>query len=281
MIDVHVYCLPPRLRDLEVSLPASEGPIIESIYRHTDRKYAMSLSSPKSIIRSMEENGVEKSVLIAFPWSDRELCRETNDYLLELVAKHDRFYAICSVQPKERDWDVEVNRVINAGALGLKINPVWQDFELDSPEVDVFAEFLQERNVPLMIHVDQAFRRSKSSPAHLFTFIQRHRDLRILAAHLGGLLGLYNLHAPIRELFVNLWFDTAISSTLQMVEFYRQAGLGDKIIFGSDFPFNHSHSQSQVISGIHMLNLPKDVEEDILSNNFYRFINRHSELQIK
>jgi len=54
-----------------------------------------------------------------------------------------------------------------------------------------------------------------------------------------------------------------------MVSFYMEAGLQDKIIFGSDFPFNHCHSQGEVVKDIKALNLKTEVENLIFSDNFF------------
>lgn len=273
IIDAHVYCLPQKLRAPEAVLPQSENMIADAIYKHPEGCYALNLSSPESIKSSMDENKIDKSVLVAFPWSDQDLCIENNNFILETVLKHSCFMAVCAVQPNGKVWNKEVERVLNNGAIGIKINPAWQGFELDGSEMDELADFIEQKKAFLMVHVDQPFRKSPASPAHLFNLAQRHPKTKILAAHMGGLLGLCTLHSPVADVLKNVWFDTAVSSTLGMVNCYVDAGLRDKIIFGTDFPFNHNHSQKQVLEGIRELNLSSNIEKAILYENFYSFIN--------
>lgn len=274
MIDAHVYCLPSRLRDSEVVLPQSEGLISSSIHRHPEGSYALGLSSPEAIKSSMEKHNIEESVLVAFPWASQELCRENNDYLLEVAAKDNCFKTLCAVQPSGKQWIKEAERCLKEGALGIKVNPVWQGYELDGPEMDNLADFIEKNNAFLMVHVDQFFKKSSASPAHLYSFARKHPETRILAAHLGGLVGIYALHPPVAEALRNVWFDTAVSSTVRVVCSIIQSGLQDRIIFGSDFPFNHSHSQGQVVKEIKNLRLKPEIEKAIFNDNFFNLI-RH------
>ena len=274
MIDAHVYCLPDRLRNVSVSLPHSEMEVARAIYSHPEGEMALSLSSPQAILRSMDSCDIATSVLIAFPWKTQKLCKETNDYLLDLVSRENRFACFCSVQPGETGSIREVERVRKAGALGIKVNPAWQGLELNGPEMIDLGSYLLQEEIPLMVHVDHPYRLSPASPAHLHDLAVRLPELRILAAHLGGLLGLYGLHPPVAEGLKNVWFDTAVSSTLEMVGFYVQAGLQDKLVLGSDFPFNHSHSQKQMIQGIKDLGLEGEIVNKIFIDNFLDFLGR-------
>lgn len=119
-----------------------------------------------------------------------------------------------------------------------------------------------------MTHVDQPFKLSPTSPAHSLKLASAHPGTRILAAHMGGMLGTYTGLPAVRSALDNIWFDTALSATLYMVRFYAERGLVDKIVFGSDFPFNHSHSQAQVVQGLRELGLGQEIKAKIFSENF-------------
>lgn len=272
IFDAHVYCLPERLRDGGLVLPETEAYISKSIYGHPEGPQALKLSSPEKIVSSMRNSEIDRSVLISFPWSSQELCRENNGYILEVASKNKCFLGVCSVQPKDKSWVKEAQECFKAGAIGIKVNSAWQDHELDGPQMDDLAEFVRSESKFLMIHVDHIFNKSKASPAHLYSLAKKHPQTRIIAAHMGGLLGLYNLYSPVAQTLSNVWFDTAVSATLEMVRFFVEAGLHSKVIFGSDFPFNHSHSQQQVLKGIKELKLESNVEEAILGGNFLSFL---------
>ena len=270
MIDAHVYCLPPHLRQPGVALPKSERIIQEAIHWHSEGPYALSLASPDAILDSMDQAGIERSVLVAFPWADPTLCCENNDYILEQATTNRRFMAVCAVQPASVDALAETRRALNAGALGIKVNPAWQGYCLDDPRLDELAEVVLQHKAFLMLHVDQPYKHSPASPASLFNLAVRQPKLKILAAHLGGLLGLSSVHSPVAQQLTSIWYDTAVSSTLEMIRWYCQIGLTTKLVLGSDFPFNHSHSQKQMVDGLQDLELGHDVLQNILEKNFLR-----------
>jgi len=269
MIDAHVYSLPLEMH-AETPLVRDEGAVLAALHRHPEGPEALAMSLPEAIIESMDRAGINRSVLVSLPWTSLDLCRRNNDHVLAASARADRFLAVCSVQSLDPGWRAEVDRVREAGAVGIKINTGWQGGALDSHATHELARYVAESGLLLMTHVDHAFRASETGPSSLYGLASACPDTRIVAAHLGGLLGLYMHHPPVAETLANVWFDTAVSSTLQMVRYHVQAGLGDRLLFGSDFPFNHSHSQEQVVAGLKTLGLSKDVLDGILGNNFSR-----------
>lgn len=271
IIDAHVYSLPSRLRQRNCVFPVSEHGAPTAIYRNApveEVELALALSAPERICESMAEAGISHSVLTALPWKSLELCIENNDHILEWTARDGRFMAVCAVQPGDDGWRDEVRRCLDAGVVGFKLNPAWQDLLLDSPNAIALADMCREAKVFLEIHVEHAFRSSTASASALCDLLRCCPGTRVLATHLGGLLGLYRLHPPVEKLLANVWFDTAASSTLRFVDFYVQAGLADRLVFGTDFPFNHCHGQSEVLSGIRALGHPAEVLGRILGNNF-------------
>ncbi|MDQ5988527.1 MAG: hypothetical protein CSYNP_04287 [Syntrophus sp. SKADARSKE-3] len=215
----------------------------------------------------MKKSGIERSVLVSIPWVSRDLCSENNTYILTVAKNHECFRAICSIQPRCRGWQDEADQCLSEGAVGLKVNPAWQGFDLDGDEMDGLAEYVRGKNRVLMVHVDHPYKKSRASAYQLLNFVGKHPHTRILATHMGGLLGLYSNLTGISDLVKNLWFDTAVSSTLQFVRFYVETGMKEKLVFGTDFPFNHSHSQEQVVRDLQSLNLGSATEQAVFHDN--------------
>ncbi|WP_338668953.1 amidohydrolase family protein [Pseudodesulfovibrio methanolicus] len=273
MIDAHVYSVPLDLH-AETPLVRDEGAVLAALHRHPEGPDALALSLPEAIAESMDRAGIDRSVLVSLPWTSLDLCRRNNDHVLAAAAGSDRFLAVCSVQALDSGWRTEVDRAREAGAVGIKINTGWQGGALDSSTTHDLARYVAESGLFLMTHVDHAFRASDTGPSGLYGLASACPGTRIVAAHLGGLLGLYTHHPPVAEALANVWFDTAVSSTLEMVRYYAQAGLGDRLLFGSDFPFNHSHSQAQVMAGLKALDLPQTALDGIMENNFLGLVER-------
>ncbi len=267
IIDSHVYCIPPSLQRIDTSLMADEDIILQAIYQHQDSPLALSLASISRIRESLEQNSINKALLVPLPWYSEKLCRISNEYLLDLTANNKDLYSLCTVSPTLLNEKV-LEEYVAAGAVGLKINPAWQKCELDSTEMDALSELAGYYDIPIMVHIDHAYKRSVTDPAGLLNLASRHPDTKYIAAHLGGGLGFYFLHSPLQDKMQNIWFDTATSSTMLMVKFYVEAGLKNRLLFGTDFPFNHCHNQGDLIHSIETMGFEKDVLEDIFYRNF-------------
>jgi predicted TIM-barrel fold metal-dependent hydrolase len=272
--DAHVYCLPPQLRIGSHEIEQDNPEIIRAIHQHPDGAWVLPLSDPKEIANSMMRSGISRSILVSFPWATQRLCTENNSFVLAACDTDSRFRGICSIQPRDPGWRDEAARCAQNGAVGLKINGGWQGFDLDCGDMDAVADWAGRNQLFVMTHVDQAFRKSSNAAAQLLSLAERHPETKFLAAHLGGLLGAYAALPSIASRLDNIWFDTAVSATLYMVRMYVDVGLGKKLIFGSDYPFNHSHSQAQVLSGIRALGLAPDIERAILSENIEALVRK-------
>lgn len=273
VIDTHAYCLPPRLRDPRARLPASEAAVARAIHRHRDGGWVLPLSAPEAIERSMRRCGIDASALIAFPWATPALCAENNDFVLaQARAFPGRFYAVCSVQPAKAGHLAEARRALNAGAVGIKINPEWQGWTLDDGKARRLMGLLADSGAYLLTHVDQPFRESRTSPARLLALARAHPKTRIVAAHMGGLLPFYEKLPWIRPALENVWFDTAVSETLDTVRWAVERGLGRRLLFGTDHPFNAPHDQATVLSRLKKLGLPRAVLANVLGGNYRRLL---------
>ena len=267
IIDAHVYCIPPQLQTYDAKLMTGEEVILDAIYRHQESPLALALSDIGKIRESMKQNSIDKVLLVPLPWYSEELCRISSEYLIDLAAKDEDLYALCTVSPTLLDKGL-LEKHLKAGAVGIKVNPAWQKCVLDSAEMDALSELAGHYGVPIMVHIDHSYKRSVTDPASLLNLASRHPYTKYLAAHLGGGLGLYSLHPPLREKMQNIWFDTATSSTMMMVKFYVEAGLQDRLLFGTDFPFNHCHNQYDQICSIQQAGFGENVTGNIFSNNF-------------
>ena len=274
VIDTHCYCLSNRQRDPAVELGSKEIEVQKAIHHHPDGVYALEISAPDKIKQSMEQSQIDLSVLVSFPWFSLTNCRENNDFVLELAHKEpSMFQAVCSVSPSDQAYLKEAERALEAGAIGIKMNPNWQHFKLSQDEfLKDLNVLVQNYNAYFLIHTDQAYKKSDAQAADLFTYAKENKKSKIVLAHMGGMLGIYSALPFMKGHFDNLWFDTAISETLQMVRFYVQSGLENRIVMGTDYPFNLCHSQKDVKERIEALDLGAEITEKVFSKNFEKLL---------
>ncbi len=271
IVDAHAIVLPERVRRDYRKLKAVEPRAFAFVFNHPEVEPVLPMASQEGLLRSMEQAGIDQSVIMSFGWRQQELCQECNDYVKACAASEpSRLIPFAVVQPKAGQAAVDElrRRLEEDGFQGLKLTPHFQGITTDDPSVYPLIEVLIKHKAPLLVHVDHPFQGpDRDLPYHVLALARRYPEAKIIAAHLGGLLCLYNLWGPVRAQMENLYFDTAVSATMEMVEFATRVNPAHKIIFGTDFPFNHCHSQGVVLDGLNALAIDPAVKRRILGEN--------------
>jgi len=234
----------------------------------------------------MDEAGVDLSVALNIGWASPELCRETNDYILDSVSRYpDRLIGFCSIQPRAGDAAVaELERCAKAGARGIgEMKSDIQDFDLtDRSMMKPIVDMMVKYDMILLTHSSepvghQYIGKGSITPDILYSFILGFPDLKLVCAHWGGGLPFYALMPEVAKALTNVFFDTAATIFLYQPQVFKQVGgiIGsDKILFGSDYPLI---SASRIIAQIQSLELPEEDKAKILGGNAEKLLSRVEE----
>jgi hypothetical protein len=276
IVDFHTHVFPPQIKK------------DRSKYIERDPCFAILYSDPKSkiatadeLIASMDEAGVDISVIANIGWTTHELCVETNDYILESISRYpQRLIGFGAVQPQSPDAAVaEIERCAKAGIKGIgEMRPDIQLFDLtDELMMAPFVEAVRKHKLILLTHTSEPIGHNYPgkggiTPDILYPFITSFPDLTIVCAHWGGGLPFYALMPEVRKAITNVFFDTAASPLLYTPQVYNQVIQlvgADRILFGSDYPLL---AQGRLIEEIKALGLPEEIENLILSGNAQRLL---------
>jgi predicted TIM-barrel fold metal-dependent hydrolase len=275
IIDFHTHVFSPQIKKKR------------DRYIERDPCFALLYSDPRSkiatadeLIASMDEAGINISVITNIGWMSHELCVETNDYIMESVSRYpQRLIGFGAAQPRSPDAAAEIERCARAGMKGVgEIRPDIQQFDLtDRLAMTPFVEALRKHKLILLTHASEPVGHNYPgkggiSPHILYPFITGFPDLTIVCAHWGGGLPFYALMPEVNKAMANVFFDTAASPFLYTPQVYNQVIQlvgADKILFGSDYPLL---VQGRLLQEIKALNLPEAVKELILSGNAQRLL---------
>ena len=271
IIDFHTHVFSPQINKNRNKYIDSD-PCFAILYSKKDAK----LATADELIASMDKEGIDISVIVNIGWTTHELCVETNDYILESVARYPkRLIGFCAVQPNSYDAAIaEIERCAEGGIRGVgEMRPDMQLFDLgDEVLMEPFVEVLKKHKLILLTHASEPIGhdypgKGAITPDMLYPFITSFPDLTIVCAHWGGGLPFYALMPEVKQAMNNVFFDTAASPYLYSPQIYNQVIQlvgGDKILFGSDYPLL---AQSRYLKEINSLDLPDETKNLILSGN--------------
>ena len=245
MIDAHVHVFPPEMiqgRESYLARDARFREIYENLAAH--------MATVDELLTAMDRDGVEMAVVTGFPFADQGLCRLVNDYVLEQVALHPgRLAGLAVVAPGRAGAHAELLRCLDAGLTGCgELAPAgWPALEAvrgGADGFDTLAGCLRERARPLLVHASEPVGHSYAGkgrflPEDCLALARTYPGLRIVLAHMGGGLFLYETMPEVRKTLADVYYDTAAVPYLYGAEVYEVAVLSagpEKFIFGSDFP---------------------------------------------
>lgn len=243
IIDFHTHIFPPSFRQHRESLFPGEK-AFQTLYQSPSAR----LAGARDLLRAMDEASVDRAVVFGFPWEDPERCRRHNDYILECVsACAGRLIGFACFSPLLSGSAREAERCMDQGLAGVGELAVYGS-DLTGEVVDALHDVMTlclERKAPFLLHVNEPVGhaypgKTPNTLARIYGFLKAWPDNRIVLAHWGGGLPFYGLlKREVKEVFQNVWFDTAASPFLYLPAVYRIVSetAGDqKILFGSDFP---------------------------------------------
>ena len=276
IIDCHSHLLHPEVRRKDYKLPKEESVIKATFYKHPDIESVFPLSSMEGLLDSMEKSNIDRTIVMGLSWYTHEICVENNAYVKECVERYpDKLIGFGVLQPKAGDEALrELEKCLNEyGFKGIKIIPYFQGYKANDDVMFPIMKKVIKYDIPIMIHVDQLFYPpDRDMPYFVYDLASKFPEAKIICAHLGGLLCFYNLFPRTREVIKNLYFDTSVPATMKMVEFAAQVVDEDKLIFGTDFPFNYGHSQRLVLKDFWELQILDELKEKICCENILKLV---------
>jgi hypothetical protein len=276
IIDFHTHIFPAWLRERRDE------------YSKCDRSFSQLYSQPKAkiataeeLISSMDEAGIDLSIVLNAGWVSHELCVRTNDYILDSVSRYPtRLIGFCAIQPQVGDAAMaEIERCAKAGARGIgELRSDVQGFDLaDKPTMEPIVDAALKHNLIFLTHASEPvgheyFGKGSITPDILYSFITTFPKLKIVCAHWGGGLPFYALMPEVANALTNVFFDTAATVFLYRPEVFDRVSSiigSDKILFGTDYPLMH---QDRVTAQIRSSSLSEEDKARILGANAQKLL---------
>jgi len=243
IIDFHTHIFPKHIcENREKYFPFE--PAFKLLYDSKGSK----LVGMEEVIASMDEDGVDISVIFGFPWQNSDTFEENNNYIIEAVNRYpDRFKGLCCLDPLNKKAASETIRCIEAGLSGIGELAFYQSGIDDQAveKLEPVMKICREKDKIALIHTNEPVGhmypgKTPITLMQVYTMIKKFPDNKIVLAHWGGGIFFFNLlKKEVKKSLANVYFDTAASPFLYDPEIYKSAVSimgADNILFGSDFP---------------------------------------------
>lgn len=213
VIDVHVHLTPPEIVSDRGRFLAGEG-AWSGLYQ--DPKARM--VSTDELLKVMDEEGVDRALVMGFPWSSEDTAKRHNEWLLAEAQKHpDRLSPLAAFDILA-PWALKhAEAMLRAGHFGLGELALY-DRGFGEAELDLLgaaASLCRDQGRLLLMHVNEPIGHQYPGKAPLeigqiYALVQRCQGVRLLLAHFGGGLPLLAaLKREVKEALALVRFDTA------------------------------------------------------------------------
>ena len=278
IIDFHTHIFPSEIRENRERFFDRE-PAFRLLYGVPGSR----LCGAEQLVRNMDDQGIDKSVVFGFPWYREDYFKANNDYVLEAVERYrGRLIGFATAFPLARGAEKEFERCLKAGLSGIGELALY-DEGLSKDIRDRFepiAAIALRFDVPILLHANEPVGHAYPGKTavtlnELYRFLRQYGGNRFVLAHWGGGIFFYHLmKREVKAVLQNTWFDTAASPFLYDKEIYPIAAriLGpDRILFGSDFPLL---KPGRYLEEMKKVRLPGDAVRRICGENAARLLGR-------
>ena len=248
-----------------------------------DYKYSMDESKTM-----LDASNLDYAVVLGTDFEMVNEHRMTNDeymdWLFETCSVDDRYVPFISVDPnKGEDALVSIERLVKRYApKGIKMYPA-TGFYPDDPKYDGYWDLIEDLGLVVTTHAGMALPPLDGKYCHPKFFArvaERHPDMKIIIAHLGGMF--YDELFPLMDEYENVYTDCSalqgwIPEDKDMVDRRLDevtSRYPERVVFGSDSPLYNERTTVQRYIDIIMEGRwgNEKVKADLLGNNMARIL---------
>lgn len=226
--------------------------------------------TPEGLVDYLGQIGVDYAVALAelSPITTGTL---SNEAVAGFCEGKECLIPFCNINPfLVADLPGELERYVNQmGFRGLKLYPTYHHFYANSNRLYPLYDKAQELGIPVMVHTGSSvFRGARikyGDPLYLDDVAVDFPDLTILMVHSGRGFW-YDRAFFLAKLHKNMYMEIAGLPPQKLLDYFPELDrLGDKVVFGSDFPgMPHIGRNIEIIRGLPLLD---ETKEKILGGN--------------
>ena len=239
-------------------------------------------SFKEGLTEMMDCAKLDYAVVLATDFSLVNEGRMTNDeymqWLYDQCQVDDRLLLFTGVDANHKDAIEKIERYYDRyEPVGMKVYPA-SGFYPNDPKYEQYWSKIEELGLPVTVHAGMALApldEKYCHPNYLSAVAERHPDLKIIVAHLGGKF--HDELIPLMQEHENVYTDCSAlqgwmpdgKDTIRQRLDEVTSLFPDRVVFGSDFPLYENHTTcSRFIEIIRSLDFGNDgVKDKLLGDN--------------
>ncbi|NYF97084.1 amidohydrolase family protein [Janibacter cremeus] len=270
MIDVHTHFMPQRVLAKVWAYFDSAGPLLGRPWPITYR------TSEEDRVATLRSFGVRAFPSLNYPHKPG-MATFLNAWSAQFAAAHPDVLHSATFHPEPGAADY-VRAAIEDGAVIFKAHVQVGDFDPLDAHLDGVWAALEESGIPVVLHAGSGPAPGTfTGPQRIQQVLERYPDLVLVIAHMG--MPEYGPFLDLCARYPRVHLDTTMAFTAfteEMMPFPKErlddlAALGDRVVFGSDFP-NIPYPYLTAIDAVIGLGLGDDWTRGVLHDNAARLL---------
>lgn len=269
LIDVHTHFMPHQVLRKVWAYFDSAGPLV-------GREWPITYRADEQVrLKTLRDFGVRAFTSLVYPHKPG-MGAWLNEWTAEFAARTPDCLHTATFYPEPEAPDYVADAVA-AGARVFKVHIQVGDFPPGDPLLDPVWGLLEDAGVPVLIHCGSGPATGRfTGPGPMDEVLRRFPRLRVIIAHMGT--PEYSQFLDLAEKYEGVALDTTMVWTdfseadapFPRHEYPRVRDLGDKILFGSDFP-NIPYTYGHAIEALERLDLGDDWLRGVTYDNAARY----------
>ncbi|MFC8526228.1 amidohydrolase family protein [Nocardia sp. NPDC057227] len=265
IVDVHTHFMPHNVMRKVWAYFDQVGPLTGQEWPITYR------AGEEERLATLRSFGVRAFTSLVYPHKP-EMAAWLNAWTAEFATTEpDCLHtATCYPEPEAKTYVAEA---VEAGARVFKIHVQVGAFAPDDPLLDPVWGILSDARVPVVIHCGSGPAPGEfTGPGRIADVLRRFPRLPLIIAHMGTpeyseFLDLTAQYEDVRLDTTMVWTDfSEANAPFPRSEYGRVRDLGDRILFGSDFP-NIPYSYAHAVEVLERLELGDEWVRNVLHDN--------------
>ncbi|MDR7166603.1 putative TIM-barrel fold metal-dependent hydrolase [Nocardia kruczakiae] len=253
IIDVHTHFMPDRVLRKVWAYFDSAGPLIGRPWPIAYR------DDEQQRLDTLRGFGVRAFTSLVYPHKP-DMAAWLNEWAADFAARTPDCLHTATFYP-EHGAGSYVSAAVESGARIFKSHIQVGDYHPGDPLLTEVWGLLSEAGIPVLIHCGSGPAPGTfTGPEPIAALLHRFPRLTLIVAHMG--LPEYSPFLDLAERYDNVHLDTTMSFTdfieernpFPRTEYGRLAELGERILFGSDFP-NIPYSYAHALEALERLDL--------------------------